>query len=166
MNFSLLLSKLGLSQKLSQDVMLILIIALISFVYGMLLGKYKIMTVLINIYVSFALISVIPKDFVLDYNTKLILFFVLVAGLTLVSKRFFDLSISGAGSYFLLKVFLMSFLQVALVLSIVFSTVSKKVALEYVSLDAYGYLTAGFLPLVWMVLPLAYMFFIYKRFNR
>ncbi|PIS12043.1 MAG: hypothetical protein COT73_00580, partial [Bdellovibrio sp. CG10_big_fil_rev_8_21_14_0_10_47_8] len=89
--------------------------------------KYKIMTVLINIYVSFALISVIPKDFVLDYNTKLILFFVLVAGLTLVSKRFFDLSISGAGSYFLLKVFLMSFLQVALVLSIVFSTVSKKV---------------------------------------
>ncbi|HEX7586432.1 MAG TPA: hypothetical protein VF390_02260 [Patescibacteria group bacterium] len=166
MNFSLLLSKLGLSQKLSQDVMLIVVIALISFVYGMLLGKYKIMTVLINIYVSFTLISVLPKDFVLDYNTKLILFFALVAGLTLISKRFFDLSISGSGSYFLLKVFLMSFLQVALGLSIIFSIIPKKIALDYVSMDAYGYLTAGWMPLVWMALPLAYMFFIYKRFNR
>ena len=165
-NFSLFLSKLGLSQKLSQDVTLILIIALISFVYGMLLGKYKIMTVLINIYVSFTLISVIPKDFILDYNTKLILFFALVAGLTLVSKRFFDLSISGAGSYFLMKVFLMSFFQVALVLSIIFSIVPKKIALDYVSLDAYGYLTADWMPFIWMALPLVYMFFIYKRFNR
>ena len=166
MNFSLLLSKLGLSQKLSQDVTLILIIALISFVYGMLLGKYKIMTVLINIYVSFALISVIPGEFILDYNTKLLLFFALVAGLTLISKRFFDLSMSGSGSYFLLRVFLMSFLQVALALSIIFSIVPKKIALDYISLDAYGYLTIGWMPAIWMALPLVYMFFVYKRFNR
>jgi hypothetical protein len=143
MNFSLLLSKLGLSQKLSQDV-----------------------TVLINIYVSLALISVIPAEFVIDYNTKLLLFFALVAGLTLVSKRFFDLSMSGSGSYFLLRVFLMSFLQVVLVLSIIFSIVPKKVALGYISLDAYGYLTAGWMPTAWMALPLIYMFFVYKRFNR
>ena len=166
MNFSLILSKLGLSQKLSQDVTLILIVALISFVYGMLLGKYKIMTVLINIYVSFALISVIPKDFLSDYDTKLLLFFVLVAGLTLISKRFFDLSMSGSGSYYLLRVFLMSFLQVALVLSIIFSIVPKKVAMEYISLDAYGYLTNGWMPAIWMALPLAFMFFVYKRFSR
>jgi hypothetical protein len=166
MNFSLFLSKLGLSQKLSQDVTLILIIALVSFVYGMLLGKYKIMTVLINIYVSFALISVIPAEFVTDYNTKLLLFFALVASVTLISKRFFDLSMSGSGSYFLLRVFLMSFLQVALVLSIIFSIVPKKVALDYISLDAYGYLTTGWMPAIWMALPLVYMFFVYKRFNR
>ena len=166
MNFSLFLSKLGLSQKLSQDVTLVLVIALISFIYGMLLGKYKIMTVLINIYVSLALISVIPAEFMMDYNSKLMLFFALVAGLTLVSKRFFDLSMSGSGSYFLLRVFLMSFLQVALVLSIIFSIVPKKIAMDYISLDAYGYLTAGWMPVIWMALPLVYMFFVYKRFNR
>jgi len=166
MNFSLFLSKLGLSQKLSQDVTLILIIALISFIYGMLLGKYKIMTVLINLYVSFALISAIPGEFLMDYNSKLLIFFALVAGLTLVSKRFFDLSMSGSGSYFILRVFFMSFLQVALTLSIIFSIVPKKIALEYVSPDAFGYLAVGWMPAVWMALPLVYMFFVYKRFNR
>jgi len=53
-----------------------------------------------------------------------------------------------------------------LVLSIIFSVVPKKVALDYISLGAYGYLTAGWMPTIWMALPLAYMFFVYKRFNR
>jgi hypothetical protein len=151
---------------MSQDIVLLLFVVFVSFVYGMFLGKYKIMTVLINIYVSFALISVIPQDFLTDYNSRLLLFFALVAGLTLVSKRFFDLSMSGSGSYFLLRVFLMSFLQVALVLSIIFSIVPRKVALDYISLDAYGYLTFGWMPAVWMALTLAFMYFAYKRFNR
>lgn len=166
MNLTLILSKLGLSQKLSQDIMLILFIALVSFVYGMLIGRYRLMTVLINIYVAFAIIVVVPVSLLADYNTKLIAFFVILIGLTLLSKRFFDISLSSNGSGFLFRVFSMSFLQMTLLLSIVLSFLPLKVAMEYVSKNAYGYLVADWAMLFWMVAPLVYMFFIYKKINR
>lgn len=166
MNITLLLSKLGLSPALSQDIMLIIFVALVSFVYGMLLGKHRIMAVLINIYTSLALVTVVPETFIADYNTKLIVFFVLVIGLTVLSKRFFDLSLSGSGSWFMFRVFSMSFLQIVLLLSIAFSITPKKIALGYISPNAFDYLTTGYGPLIWMALPLVFMFFIYKQINK
>lgn len=163
MNITLLLSKIGLSQKLSQDVMLILFIALVSFVYGMLIGRSRIMTVLVNIYIAFAVVMVIPKEMALDATTRALVFLGLAAGLTVLSKKFFDLSFSGAGSSFLWRIFSMSFLQVVLMLSIVLTIIPKKEALVYVSTSALGYLTAGWAPFVWMALPLIYMLFLYRK---
>lgn len=165
MNLSLLLSNLGLSLQMSQNVMLIIFVALISFVYGMLLGKHKLMTVLINIYVAFAVVSVIPKSVLLDYNQKILIFLGILVIMTILDKRFFDISFSGAGSGFLFRVFSMSFLEIVLVLSIIFSYTPVKVALGYISSDAYAYLVTGWAPLIWMAAPLLYMFFIYKKIN-
>jgi len=165
MNITLLFSKLGLSPQMSQNVMLIIFIALVSFVYGMLLGKHKLMTVLINIYVAFAVVSVIPKGFITDYNQKILIFLGILVVMTILDKRFFDISFSGAGSGFLFRVFSMSFLEIVLVLSIIFSFTPAKIALGYISSDAYTYLVTGWAPLIWMAAPLAYMFFIYKKIN-
>jgi len=165
MNITLLLSKLGLSAAMSQNAMLLIFIALVSFVYGMLLGKHKLMTVLINIYVAFAVVSVIPKAMITDYNEKMLIFLGILVVMTILDKRFFDISFSGAGSGFLFRVFSMSFLEIVLVLSIIFSYTPAKIALTYISSDAYKYLTTDWMPLVWMAAPLVYMFFIYKKIN-
>lgn len=161
-----LLSSLGVPANLTQDIMLLLFAALASFIYGTLIGRWRLMTVLINIYVAFAVVTVIPADLIADYNAKLLIFFILLVGLTLLNKRFFDISFSGSGTNYMLRVFLMSFLEIALVLSIVFSLVPKKVALGYISANAYAYLVAGWAPLVWMALPLVYMFFMYRKMHR
>jgi hypothetical protein len=165
-NLSLLLSKTGLSQELSQDIMLLLFVALVSFVYGMLLGRHKLMTVLINIYVAFAVVSVAPEMALPDFNAEIIAFLTIIVLMTILDKRFFDISISGAGTGFLFRVFSMSFLEIILVLSIIFSFTPAKIALEYISSDAYTYLVTDWAPLIWMAAPLVYMFFIYKKINK
>ena len=163
MNLNVILSKIGISTSLTQDFSLLIFMALASFIYGMLLGKHKLMTVLINIYVSFAVITVLPKEIVLDYNTKIIIFLIILVALTLMSRRFFDVSFSGAGSSFLWKVFLVSFIQIGMVLSIIFSLMPKKEALVYISANAYDYLVSGWALLIWMALPLVFMFFFYRK---
>jgi len=81
----------------------------------------------------------------------------------LMNKRFFDLSFSGAGSSFLWRVFVISFMEISLILSIVLTIMPKKEALNFISGTAYGYLVSGWAPLIWVVLPLAFMFMVYKR---
>lgn len=160
-----ILSKLGLPENLTQDIMLALFVVFVSFVYGMVIGRHRMMTALINTYVSLALVNAIPKKMFTDYDSKVLVFFILLVGLTIFSKRFFDLTLSGSGSGFLWRVFSMSFLQIALILSIVLSIIPKTVALGYVSGDALDYLVSGWAPFIWMAAPLVYMFFIYKRIN-
>ncbi len=156
-------SQIGISPKIAQDVMLVLFVAFVSFVYGMLVGRYRLIPALINIYVSFAIVSVVPEKIFTDYSMKLILFFVLWAVLTIFSRKFFDVHFYGSGTNFLWKVFSMSFLQGMLILSVAFSFVPTKIALTYISLNAYKYLAEGWAPLIWMVIPLICLFFIHRR---
>lgn len=166
MNPITLLSNLGVPTNMMQDIILLLFVVLVSFVYGMLLGRHKLMTVLINIYAAFAVVSVAPKMALPDYNAQIIAFLAIMVLMMILDKRFFDISISGAGTGFLFRVFSMSFLEIVLVLSIIFSFMPAKVALGYISGDAYTYLVTDWAPLVWMALPLVYMFFMYRKMHR
>jgi hypothetical protein len=166
MNTVAFLSDLGISVNLTQDIMLLLFAALASFVYGTLIGRWRLITVLINIYVAFALTTVIPADLTADYNMKLLIFFILIVGMTLLNKRFFNISFAGSGTNYMLRVFAMSFLEIGLVLSIVFSLMPKKAALGYISANAYTYFVAGYAPFIWMLLPLVCMFFLHRKIHR
>ncbi|HCP08326.1 MAG TPA: hypothetical protein DIT25_00800 [Candidatus Moranbacteria bacterium] len=166
MNITFLFSKLGLSDDLSQDIMLLIFIAFVSFVYGILIGRTRLMTVLINIYVAYAVVAVVPQEIFDGYELKILAFLGILALLTVLNKRFFDISLSGSGSGFLFRVFSMSFLQVVLVLSIAFSFFPENAAMEYISGSAYEYLVSGWAPLVWMIAPLLLMFYIYKKIRR
>lgn len=166
MNLTTVLSKLGLSAGMSQDITLLLVVALLSFVYGMFIGRYKLITVLINIYVSVAVVDAVPLKYFSDYSAKLITFLIILVTLTIVSKRLFEIYISGSGSGFLWRVFAMSFLEVMMLISVILSIIPEKVAFKYVSPDSYGYLASDTARLVWMVVPLVFMFVIHKRINR
>ncbi|MFA5962359.1 MAG: hypothetical protein WC848_06800 [Parcubacteria group bacterium] len=166
MNLSLIFSQLGLSAKTSQDVMLFLVVALISFVFGMSIGRFKLITVLINIYVAVALLSVFPEKILPDYTYELILFFGIIVVLTILGKKMFEIPLSGSGKGFLWRVFAMSFLEVMLMLSVMLSIVPKKIALSYVSSSSYDYLISPNFAFFWMLAPLLFMFLIHKKLLR
>jgi len=159
MNISLLLSKFGLSSNLSQDMTLILFVALVGFVYGMVLGKHKLMSVLVNIYVSFAVINVIPEK----TGYEIYIFLGLLLVLTILSRKVFDVYFASGGSAFMWRIFTVSFFQVILIISILLSMLPKKEALSYVSSTAYNYLVVGWAPLAWMCIPLVAMFVLHRK---
>ena len=164
MNLNLILSKIGISTQLTQDVSLIIFVALASFVYGMLMGKHRIMGFLVNTYISYAVVSVIPKIMLGDYSSKILVFLILLILLTLLNQRFFGISFYG--SSYLWRVFSLSFLQIALLLSIIFSIMPKNEALGYISGNAYKFLVLGWAPLFWMAAPLVFLFLIYRKGTR
>jgi hypothetical protein len=163
MDLSTLLAKIGISQQLTQDVSLVLIILLASFLFSMLVERHRIMAVLIGTYVSFALISVIPEAIWPDYRYKFFAFLGILTILALANKRFLDVYFSGSGPSFFGKIFFISFLEIALVLSIGLSFLPDKEALGYVSANAYSYLVSGWAKMVWMTAPLVFMFFFGRR---
>jgi len=151
---------------MTQDVTLLLALVLVSFVFGMFVGRSRLVTVLINIYVSFAILTVIPRTYLTDYNSAILVFFVLLVLLTIFGKKIFEISISGSGSDFLWRVFGVSFLEVILMTSIMISLMPKKAALVYVSKTAYDYLAGPNFQFLWMVAPILGILFIHKKLNR
>jgi len=162
MNLSIILSRLGLSASLTQDLTLLIVVVLASFLFGIFIGRSRLISVLLNIYISVALLGVIPKSYLLGYTNQLLAFAILVIGLTILEKRMFDLSISSSGSG-MWRIFVMSFLEIMLVVSIVMAILPKKMALDYVSRTYYAYLIADPMRLVWMAAPVIFLFFIQKR---
>lgn len=166
MNLNSIFSQMGISASMTQDVTLLLAIVLVSFIFGMFVGRYRLVTVLINTYVAFAVLTVIPNDYLTDYTSVLLAFFALLVGLTLLGKKIFEISISGSGPDFLWRVFGVSFLEIVLLTSITLSMMPKKEALVYVSKTAYGYLASPNAQFLWMIAPLVGIFFIHKKLNR
>lgn len=166
MNLGLILSKLGVSQNMAQDATLLLVVVFASFIFGMFIGRYKLISILVNIYVALAILAAVPAGYINGYTQTLIVFFATLIILTLVSKRLFEIYISGSGSGFLWRVFAMSFLEVVFLISIVLSILPKKVALEYVSSNSYDYLASPIAQFIWLIIPLAFIFVIHKRLNR
>lgn len=166
MDLNVILSRVGISTSMTQDVTLLLVVVLASFIFGMFIGRYRLVTVLINIYVAFALLHVVPDGYLTTTAAMLLFFFVLLIILTLFDKKIFEISISGSGPDFLWRVFGVSFLEIALLASITLSVMPKKEALMLVSKNAYFYLASPNAQLFWMALPLLAIFFMHKRLNR
>lgn len=163
MNLATILSKLGISTSLTQDVTLLIVIALASFLFAVFIGKSKLAAVLVGSYISFALVSVTPSDYLAENGYKLIAYLAIVVALAIWGGKMIDISIGGIGSGFMWKIFVMSFLEVVMILSIVLSLVSKKDALLYVSSSSYGYLIGDPMRLIWMAAPLAFLLFVQKK---
>ncbi len=166
MNLNAIFSQMGISTSMTQDVTLLLVLVLISFIFGMFIGRSRLITVLINTYVSFAILTVIPETYLTDYTTALLIFFAMLVVLTIIGKKMFEISISGSGPDFLWRVFGVSFLEILLLASITISLMPKKAALIYVSKTAYDYLASPNFQLLWMIAPLIGIFFIHKKLNR
>ena len=112
---------LGLAGNMAELATLALVILAVSAVFWVLIGRFRLHNFLINTYISFALVQVIPKD-VMSFNkySYLLAFLILIVLLTLINKYLFDIHQYGSGLS-LWQVLTVSFLEVMLLASIIFS---------------------------------------------
>ncbi|MDR3583489.1 MAG: hypothetical protein P4L62_03975 [Candidatus Pacebacteria bacterium] len=164
MNFALILSQLGIPADLTQDFSLLIVVALVSLALGLAVGRTRLVAILVNTYISFALLVSVPKEYLADYTQRLIFFFVLLIILILTTKNIFEIIVVRSG--YLWRVILLGFWEVMLVLTIVLAIVPKKMALDYVSLNTYPYLTLPIFHLAWLALPIVFVILIQKNLSR
>ncbi|PIP28487.1 MAG: hypothetical protein COX29_00935 [Candidatus Moranbacteria bacterium CG23_combo_of_CG06-09_8_20_14_all_35_22] len=163
MNPDLLLSRIGISQNFIQDATLLIVIILLTVVFAFLIGRGRLISVLVSFYISLALLNVFPKEYLKDYSYELGLFFILLILIAIFSKRIFGVYISS--SEFMWRIFVVSFLEVVLFCSIVFSILPEKKALGYISQNAYGYLVSSPYNFLWLIAPIFFVYLIRKRLN-
>jgi hypothetical protein len=110
-------------------------------------------------------LHVVPVD-VMAFSkySSVLIFLIFVVLLTLMNKYLFDIHQSGSGMA-LWQVFLMSFFEVVLMLSVLFSFLPAKDVLKYISKTSLGYFIDPWYALAWMILPLAFLIFMKKREN-
>lgn len=156
---------LGLASSAAEIVTLVLVLLVLSTIFWLLIGRFRLHNFLINIYISLAILHVVPFDVMsFSKNSSILVFSILLVLLTLMNKYLFDIHQSGSGMA-LWQVFLMSFFEVVLLLSIVFSFLPVKDVLKYLSKNSLGYFIDPWWALAWMVLPLAFMVFVKRRDN-
>lgn len=162
-NITLLLSKIGISQSFVQDFSLLIVLVLLTVAVAFLVGRHRIVSLLFSIYISLALLGAVSAEYLQDYIFQLIFFFVSLALVTFFGKKIIGAYVSK--SDFMWRIFVLSFLEVVAISSIVFSILPKKIALEYISGSAYEYAVSSQFYLLWLVLPLIFVYLIRKRLN-
>lgn len=163
MDISLLLSKIGISQSFVQDFTLLLVIAGVTVAFAFLIGRHRLVQMLVSTYIALALLQAFPEKYLSDYTLELFFFFVALIILTIFSKKIFGIYISS--SEFMWRIFVVSFLEVVLLLSIIFTITPKKIALDYISPNAYSYLVSSEFHFLWLFIPLIFIYLIRKRLN-
>lgn len=154
---------LGLAKNMAEMLTLLMVLLFVSTIFWLLIGRFRLHNFLINVYISYAFLQVIPKE-ILNFmpNAEIIVFLVFTTILTLLNKYLFDIHQSGSGLA-IWQVYVMSALEVILVLSIAISFLPTKDVLPYISKNALGYFSSPWWRFLWMILPLAFLVFIRKR---
>ncbi|HBI34504.1 MAG TPA: hypothetical protein DEA43_00845 [Candidatus Moranbacteria bacterium] len=163
MQLDKLFSNFGLASSAAELVTLILVLLVLSTLFWLLVGRFRLHNFLINMYISLAILQVIPKDVMaFSKNSSILVFLISVVLLTLLNKYLFDIHQSGSGLA-LWQVFVMSFFEVVLLLSIVISFLPAKEVTSYISKNSLNYFIDPIWRLVWMIAPLAFLVFVRKR---
>lgn len=153
----------GLSVSSAELVTLVLVVLAITVAFWLLVGRFRLHSVLINIYISFALVWTLPKDFIgTNTNLSVMLFLISIVLLTLMGNYTFDIHLSGSGLAYW-QIFTMSFLEVGLIISIIAAFIGDKTLLRFVSKDAIFYFSSPWARFLWLAMPLAFLVYINKR---
>ncbi|MEK7452855.1 MAG: hypothetical protein AAB614_01320 [Patescibacteria group bacterium] len=157
---------------LSWDILAFCFLIFVSLLYGMLLGKNRIILTILSTYISFAILSVFPLFYLQSFFVDRIFFLKLSLFLIFMVLSFIFLNRSFFGKLFkvskalyntsFLKITLLSFAQIGLFMSILFTmVVSEKVAkitnlteLIFVSQTAQ---------VIWFIIPLVLLGFFKNR---
>lgn len=157
-------SSLSFPSTLAGDFSLLLLFAGLSIGFGFVFGRFKLVNILINVYIALALVGIIPKEFLaFSVYGRAIVFVLLLAFLTAIDKRLFDVHISSAGTDFFWRLIVTSMLVTGLVMSAALSLLPKSAALGLISATAYGYFASQTAVIFWMVVPLLVLLFINNR---
>ncbi|MDX9913222.1 MAG: hypothetical protein RBS77_01430 [Candidatus Moranbacteria bacterium] len=156
--------KFGLSKILAGDISFLIFFILISVGFGMFIGRFRLINVLINVYIAIAILTVMPKEIFSPYSLAALFFFVVaVIVLTMIDSHLFDIHISGSGGSFFWRLFVMSFFEAGLIFSVLISFWDKTMLLKFISIDIYNLFVSQYARIFWMMAPLAVLFFINKK---
>jgi hypothetical protein len=156
--------ELGLSQAIAGDVSFMIFFFIISIAFGMLIGRFRLINVLINIYIAIAILTVMPKEILTPYSLAALFFFIAsVIVLTMIDSHLFDIHISGSGGSFFWRLFVMSFFETGLIFSVFISFWDQAKVLKFISLDIYNLFAFEYARIFWMLIPLFVLFFINKK---
>lgn len=162
--FEDLFLKFGLSDILAKDISFIIFFIIISIAFGMIIGRFRLINVLINVYIAIAILTVMPKDIFLPQSIVALFFFVVaVVVLTMIDSHLFDIHISGSGGSFFWRLFVMSFFEAGLIFSVLISFWDKPTLLQFISIDIYSLFVSEYARIFWMMAPLFVLFFINKK---
>lgn len=153
-----------LPKNIAGDVSLLLLFIGMSLVFGFVFGRWKLINILINVYIALAFVGVLPESlFTGSSYLKAGTFIILLIILTAIDKRLFDLHISNAGTDLFWRLIVMSLLVTGMVVSVTLSFLPKVIALGFISPLAYGYFASSGALIFWMVAPLLSLLFINNR---
>ena len=141
-----LLASLAIPKNLAGDLSLLLLFVVLSVAFGFIFGRWKLVNILINVYIVVAFLSVLPKE-ILAFSpyAKAGAFLALLFFLSTVDDRLFDVHITSAGTDFFWRLFVMSILVTGMLVSVTLAYLPKTMALSYISTTAYGYFASHFL---------------------
>ena len=153
----------GLPASDAQIVTLVLVLLAVTVAFWLLVGRKRLHAVLVNIYLSFILTQAIPKDILgANLNYLVVIFLAIILLLTFFGRYTFDIQLSGSGLAYW-QLFVMSFLEVGLIVSIMAFFVGDKTLLKFVSKDALFYFSSPWAKFLWLALPLAFLVYINKK---
>ena len=163
MQLNQIFQNFGLAKSATELITLVIVILAISGLFWLLIGRFRLHNFLINTYIALALVQVIPKD-IMSFSkySFLLVFLILIALLTLINKYLFDIHQYGSGLA-IWQVFVMSFLEIMLLLSIISSFLSTKEMLQYISVDYLKYFADPWWKVLWMAMPLLFLVMVKKR---
>lgn len=165
--FQDILVKFGLTENLAGDISFLIVFLFISIAFGMFVGRYRLINVLINVYIAIAVLTVIPKEVLEPVSlAALFVFVATVIILTMIDSHLFDIHISGSGGSFFWRLFVMSFFEAGLIFSVMISSWGSKTMLKYISSDVYELFASPYARIFWMLVPLIVLFFINKKENK
>lgn len=149
---------------LAGDLSLLLLFVGASLSLGFFMGRSKLVTILIDVYIARALVAILPNDW-LQFSpyAEAIVFVGIFSVLFFMDKRLFDMHISNAGSDFFWRILVMGILVTGLLVSSVLYFLPKAAALDFISKTAYAYFASPVALTVWIVLPLLALFFINNK---
>lgn len=163
MQLDALFAGLGLSRSSIELLTLVFVMFFVSVIFWLLIGRFRLHNFLINTYISYALVQVMPTDaLAMSKYAPIVLFFLFIVVLTLMNEYLFDIHQTGSGLA-LWQVFMMSFLEVGLLLSIIVPYVPQKELLKVVSKEALLYFSSPWAKVGWMAVPLVFLVVVNKR---
>lgn len=150
--------------KFAGDLSFLLVFVIASLLLAFVLGRTRLVSVVIFSYVALSFVLVIPSSFIGSLpEGRALIFLVLLSMLVIVGDYIVDIHISNPSSTFFSRVLVMGCLGSGLVLSMILSLTSSSFALRFLSPTIYGYFTNPFPRLAWMIVPLVFLLFINKR---
>lgn len=146
------------------DLSLVLLFTGVSLLLGFIFGRWKLVNILINVYIAVALVGIVPPEwFVVSVYAKAGIFLVLLVFLTMFDNRLFDIHITSAGTDIFWRFFITSFLVTGSILSTLFNYLPQSLVLQWVTPHLYWYIASPWALLFWLVVPILSLFIINSR---